>query len=455
MSVWFGIVAIMPVQAGDLDSPGGPTDAASQMFTLDAIYNRLDTGAAGAKSGFAEPTTGPTAGTGRTLDAVMGKAPAVHANAAATTEVLSGKTFWGLSAWAWGLRTGSMSNIGAQTITPGTAAQTITQGYHNGSGMVAGDGNLVTGNIRSGVTVFGVSGKTEVVDTTSGDAVTGDLLFGKKAWVGGSEITGNVAAGANVSGGNGLKAFTIPDGLYSGSKTATANDTNLVTGNIRSGVTIFGVAGKTEVVDTTSGDAATTEILAGKRAWVKGVEVTGTRPTAPVPKTGQTPTVPLNPAPTGSDGDLQKGVAWPSPRFTDNGNGTVTDNLTGLVWLKNANAFGSRIWATALTDCATLNTGEAGLSDGSVEGAWRLPNRRELLSLIDDGRYSPALCNAAGTGQWTSGDPFTGVQSSYYWSSTSLADYTGLAWVVHLGYGYVHYDGKTITYYVWPVRSGQ
>jgi hypothetical protein len=52
---------------------------------------------------------------------------------------------------------------------------------------------------------------------------------------------------------------------------------------------------------------------------------------APVPKTGQTPTVPLDPAPGGSDGNLQKGVAWPNPRFTDNGNGTVTDNLTNLV----------------------------------------------------------------------------------------------------------------------------
>jgi hypothetical protein len=360
--VWFGVVAIVPVRAGDLDSPGGPTDAASQMFTLEAIYNRLDTGAAGAKSGFAEPAAGPTAGTGRTLDAVMGKAPAVHANAAATTEVLSGKTFWGLSAWAWGLRTGSMSNIGAQTITPGTAAQTITQGYHNGSGAVAGD-------------------------------------------------------------------------------------TDLVTGNIRSGVEIFGVAGKTEVVDTTSGDAATTEILVGKKAWVGGSEVTGTRPTSPVPKTGQTPTVPLNPAPTGSDGNLQKGVAWPSPRFTDNSNGTVTDNLTGLVWLKNANVWGVVNWATALSNCNTLANGTGGLTDGSSAGAWRLPNARELQSLIDYGQYNPAL---------PSGHPFTGVQSSYYWSGTTGATNTAFAWSVYVGSGGVVANTKTGTYYyVWPVRSGQ
>ena len=57
---------------------------------------------------------------------------------------------------------------------------------------------------------------------------------------------------------------------------------------------------------------------------------------APVPKTGQTTSYG-----TGDDGALQKGVAWPTPRFTDNSNGTVTDNLTRLIWMKNANAFGT------------------------------------------------------------------------------------------------------------------
>ncbi len=59
---------------------------------------------------------------------------------------------------------------------------------------------------------------------------------------------------------------------------------------------------------------------------------------APVPKTGQT-----TPYGAGDDGALQKGVAWPTPRFTDSENGTVTDNLTGLIWLKNANAFGENV----------------------------------------------------------------------------------------------------------------
>jgi hypothetical protein len=68
---------------------------------------------------------------------------------------------------------------------------------------------------------------------------------------------------------------------------------------------------------------------------------------APVPKTGQTTCwdehgEPINCEGTGQDGELQKGVPWPDPRFTDNADGTVTDNLTGLIWLRNADCFGGK-----------------------------------------------------------------------------------------------------------------
>ena len=51
---------------------------------------------------------------------------------------------------------------------------------------------------------------------------------------------------------------------------------------------------------------------------------------------------------TGQDGEIQAGVPWPNPRFTDNEDGTVTDHLTGLIWLKNGNPFGTRNWDQAL-----------------------------------------------------------------------------------------------------------
>src|SRR5262249_33933161 len=76
----------------------------------------------------------------------------------------------------------------------------------------------------------------------------------------------------------------------------------------------------------------------------------------PLPRTGQTNSFDAN-FPQRDDGALRKGVALPSPRFTDNQNGTITDNLTGLIWLKNANCPGiSRTWQTALDDVVQLNT---------------------------------------------------------------------------------------------------
>ena len=107
---------------------------------------------------------------------------------------------------------------------------------------------------------------------------------------------------------------------------------------------------------------------------------------AGVPRTGQTSS--YGPR---DDGALRKGVAWPTPRFTDNNNGTITDNLTGLIWLRNANYFGARSWTQALDDANGLHSGMAGLTDGSQVGDWRLPNIRELRSLIDYERYAPAL----------------------------------------------------------------
>jgi uncharacterized repeat protein (TIGR01451 family) len=164
-----------------------------------------------------------------------------------------------------------------------------------------------------------------------------------------------------------------------------------------------------------------------------------------LPKTGQTKCyntsggeIPC--AGTGQDGEIQAGVEWPEPRFTDNGD-VVTDNLTGLMWTKNANLPGRTTnWQQALDYANNLTL--TGHSD------WRLPNRKELHSLTDFSRYDPAL---------PAGDPFTNVQAIYYWSSTSYADYPGNAWLFVMWYGYVSSGGKSYYYgyYVWPVRGGQ
>ncbi|MEI6168234.1 MAG: DUF1566 domain-containing protein [bacterium] len=441
----FAVFGFSFSHAGVLDSPAAPTDPGSAMYTLEDLYNRLDAGVDGTQSVYAGPVAGPGS-TGHTLNQIMSKAPTTNADAAGAGQVLIGKTYWGLNASAWGTNTGTMANNGAVTITPSTSAQTIPQGYHNGAGSVGGDAGLVTANIKSGITLFGVAGKSSVVDTASGTPATAaDILSPKKAYVNGSLVTGTMAS-QTLSANNG----TVGAGYY-GVTTLVAVDIDLVSANIKSGITLFGVAGNVNVVNTSSGDAVAGDILPGKKAWVDGTELTGTAKIAQVAKTAQTTSYAA-----GDDGDLKRGVAWPSPRFTDIGDGTVTDNLTGLIWLKDANAFGGQTWAQALTDCATLANGAHGLTDGSVAGAWRLPNIRELLSLIDYRRSSPALCNTSGYGQWSSLSPFTGVQSSYYWSSTTRSDNTANAWDMHLNFGIAGGNVKTVsTSYVWPVRGGQ
>lgn len=164
---------------------------------------------------------------------------------------------------------------------------------------------------------------------------------------------------------------------------------------------------------------------------------------------------------TGQDGQYQAGIEpavtaifgtayntppWTGVRFVDNGDGTVTDNLTALIWLKNANCFGTRLWATALSDANALASGSCGLSDGSSAGAWRLPNGNELHSLIDPAQSNPAL---------PAGHPFTGVQSDNYWTSTTVDYQPAGAVIVVMSNGSLVGAFKSGAVYVWPVRGGQ
>ena len=124
---------------------------------------------------------------------------------------------------------------------------------------------------------------------------------------------------------------------------------------------------------------------------------------------------------------MERGVALVTPRFTDNRDGTVTYNQTGLIWLKDANCFGQRAWADAISDSNGLADGSCGLTDGSSAGDWRLPNLFELESLRDMGTNNPCL---------PSGHPFDNVKSNWYWSSTSSRINNVLAYGVGMGYGY-------------------
>lgn len=304
-------VAISAVFAGDLNPSAAPADAASAMFTLEDLYNRLLSGTPGAKrsGGFTEPGAAPGS-TMHSINDLMNMAPAVDAAGAAPNEVLSGKKYWSLTTGQWGPRTGTMPSVGAQNLTPGAASQTITAGYHDGTGKVGGDANLVTGNIKAGTTIFGVTGDSNVVNTSSGNATAGEILLGRNAWVSGQQVNGTLTGGVVLKAG---------------------------------------------------------------------------------------------------------GTFSPAKRWYDNGDGTITDTTTGLVWLKNV----GQVTAAAVVFCASnsldlfvqlysLENGIAGLSDGSAPGVWRAPTMKEMERLTSGTeavlRDTPQL--------------FIGIADRMYWTMT-------------------------------------
>ena len=141
---------------------------------------------------------------------------------------------------------------------------------------------------------------------------------------------------------------------------------------------------------------------------------------------------------TGQDAELRPGAPWPDPRFVVQGE-VVLDALTGLTWLKDANAAEFPLtWSEALMQVGQWNL--AGLAGGS----WRLPNRRELRSLISYQQRRPALPR---------GHPFTNVFSGWYWTSTTAAINPAFAWYVHTEGGRMFYGRKNQSYLVWPVRG--
>jgi len=122
------------------------------------------------------------------------------------------------------------------------------------------------------------------------------------------------------------------------------------------------------------------------------------------------------------------------PSYTDNGNGTVTDNVTGLMWQQEDDDT-TRTWDEACTYCDSLTL--AGYSD------WRLPSKKELMSIVDYGKYDPSIDTTY----------FSKTNSEYYWSSTTckqnpceaLSVSFRSGWVQGYDSGGGHYSRKSNT----------
>ena len=120
-------------------------------------------------------------------------------------------------------------------------------------------------------------------------------------------------------------------------------------------------------------------------------------------------------------------------------NGVVHDSTTKLEWQDdysdNGGDIKSATWKSAIDYCEALSL------DG---GGWRLPNIRELESLVDDSKYNPSI-----------NDVFEFTGSDDYWGSTSLAYLSNGARIVFFGNGLVNYNLKVNSLYVRCVRAGE
>jgi len=159
---------------------------------------------------------------------------------------------------------------------------------------------------------------------------------------------------------------------------------------------------------------------------------------AAVLATGQT----LSAVPA-DDGDLRLGVVR---SFTDNGDGTVTDDSTGLMWEKLSDDGSihdkddAYAWTDAFTKISTLNS-----TSFAGHGDWRLPNRFELETLLNLGTNYPATYAAFST-KCSPGCTVTTCSctaASSYWSSTTYAASDSNAWFVVFWGGFVDYFGLT------------
>lgn len=147
------------------------------------------------------------------------------------------------------------------------------------------------------------------------------------------------------------------------------------------------------------------------------------------------------------DGHYRAGKARSYSRNGD----VVTDNVTGLEWQDDVDSV-QKPWVTQANydagnyDDTSGDTATTYCSDLSLDdGGWRLPTIEELETLRDLGRYNPAVTEGV----------FQHISSDYYWSSTTNANYTSLAWFVVFNYGYSNYYSKGSSNYVRCVRGGQ
>jgi hypothetical protein len=141
---------------------------------------------------------------------------------------------------------------------------------------------------------------------------------------------------------------------------------------------------------------------------------------------------------SGQDGEFRAGIPWPQPRFVMHNENIVRDRATDLFWTSDASLYPYPMnWQEGLTAIDEMNREKTFGRDD-----WRLPNRREMRSLISHGARKPALPPE---------HPFKNIFLGWYWTSTTAAKAPSYAWYVNLEGGRMFYGRKDSYYLIWPV----
>ncbi|MCP3956143.1 MAG: DUF1566 domain-containing protein [Desulfobacterales bacterium] len=140
-------------------------------------------------------------------------------------------------------------------------------------------------------------------------------------------------------------------------------------------------------------------------------------------------------------------ASTPTSRFSDHGNGTVTDTQTELMWAKCAEGLRD---SACSTGSASGHTWKAALdladsSELAGHDDWRLPNIKELLSIVEERCATPAINLSV----------FPNTPAMYFWSASPNANNTSNAWYVDFSYGYSNGSSRDGGRRVRLVRSGQ
>ncbi|MFH1188145.1 MAG: DUF1566 domain-containing protein [bacterium] len=462
------------VQAGNITPPSGAPSA--KFYTLSEIYNFITSNTTAAEGGHSFAFSDALSSTHHTLseiyNALAGLISADKVKLGTTyLNVAGALTPDGGTAAAGDLFSGKTANLTSDwNLDAGTLNLACNTATFDGAGNLVADGYDGAG-----------IGNNRWCITESGDVLASEMKTGKIGWVDGIAITGT---GTQILSADNQ---TVTAGYYEATTLSTV-DSDLAVGNIRSGVNIFGFAGNSNVVNTSTGDATASEILSGYKAWVDGAEITGS-------------------ASSGySDWSTQKNVRWDDWRYgagttgspfdeytgeestwtqTDAGGDaakSVTDNAvtvslssnevwqdtrTGLYWSnRTASQIDNEFRYDATGQCNFTDTGTANTycdnqdptsaytedndvsandfclnlqldadNDSVLETDWRLPSQKELMQAYIDGSANH-LPNP----------------DSYFWSATEYNGNAANAWYVTLNDGYTYSSTKSNNYYARCVR---